>query len=521
MLTKPHNSSPDAALENHNLYSQFSQRFPADRQSSALETPDGTSISYAELDTRSAQMANFLTNLGLQQGDRVTAQIEKSPEGLYLYLGCIRAGYVFHPLNTAYQRAELDYFIGNAEPSVIICDDQFAAVIQSLATNHKVKHCFTLQADGQGTLMDASRDSAPEFKTVENTVDDLAALLYSSGTTGRPKGIELTHGNLVSNATTLVSLWGFTNKDVLLHALPIFHVHGLFIAIGCALMSGAKLLYQPKFDVRQVISALPRATVMMGVPTFYTRLLAEADFGEAHCQSMRLFISGSAPLLEETFEQFAGRSGHRILERYGMSETGMNTSNPLHGERKPGTVGPTLPDVSARVVNEAGVVLATGEVGDLQVKGPNVFRGYWRMPEKTADDFTDDGYFDTGDKACIDADGYVAIVGRAKDMVISGGLNIYPKEVELVMDELDGVLESAIIGVPHSDFGEAVVAVVVLSGNQAEKSQEDQIIASTRNELANYKVPKRVIFVDALPRNTMGKVQKAALRQQYASLFVE
>ncbi len=504
-------------MSNFNLYHQFSQHFPADGDKVAIETRDGSTVSYAELEARSAQMANFLTGLGLVKGDRVTAQIEKSPQGLYLYLGCIRAGFVFHPLNTAYQKSELDYFVGNAEPAAIVCSRPYLAVMSALAASHGVAHVYSLEADGGGSLIDASAHCAREFETVHSGADEMAALLYSSGTTGRPKGIMLSHNNLASNAATLVKLWGFSADDVLLHALPIFHVHGLFVAIGCALMSGAKMLYLPKYDVRQVMSLLPRSTVMMGVPTFYTRLLAETDFCAGTCANMRLFISGSAPLLEETFQQFVERTGHTILERYGMSETSMSTSNPLDGERKAGTVGPTLPGVSARIVDGEGRELPVGEIGDLQVKGPNVFKGYWRMPEKTAEDFTADGFFNTGDKARIDSDGYIAIVGRAKDLVISGGLNVYPKEVELVIDDIPGVLESAVIGVPHPDFGEAVVAVVVTDGSA--EVAEDLVIDIARTELANFKVPKRVVFVDALPRNTMGKVQKAALREQYCQLL--
>jgi len=508
-------------VDNFNLYSQFSQHFPKDgdqiADKVAIETIGGLTISYAELDARSAQMANLLTSLGLQRGDRVTAQIDKSPEGLFLYLGCVRAGFVYHPLNTAYQKAELDYFVGNAEPAVIVCSQPYFAVMSELAGIYGVKHVYSLQAVGSGSLVEACRDCERQFETVINQADDMAALLYSSGTTGRPKGIMLSHHNLASNAITLVEQWGFSVDDVLLHALPIFHVHGLFVAIGCALMSGAKMLYLPKFDVQQVMQCLPQSTVMMGVPTFYTRLLAESAFGTDTCRNMRLFISGSAPLLEETFEQFVERTGHTILERYGMSETSMSTSNPLQGERKAGTVGPTLPGVSARVVDGEGKEVAVGEIGDLQVKGPNVFKGYWRMPEKTAEDFTEDGFFNTGDKARIDADHYVAIVGRAKDMVISGGLNIYPKEVELVIDDIDGVLESAVIGVPHPDFGEAVVAVVI--NEDGAQVSEAQVIEVTKAELANFKVPKRVVFIEALPRNTMGKVQKAALREQFAGLL--
>jgi malonyl-CoA/methylmalonyl-CoA synthetase len=345
--------------------------------------------------------------------------------------------------------------------------------------------------------------------------DDLAALLYSSGTTGRPKGIMLSHGNLADNGKTLVDIWGFGSADRLLHALPVFHVHGLFVAIHCVLLSGASMRWLEKFDAPQVIGLLPECTVMMGVPTFYTRLLAEDSFAADCCTNMRLFISGSAPLLVETFDEFRGRTGHTIIERYGMTETNMNTSNPLQGERRAGTVGLPLPGVDVRVVDDKGEPVPTGETGDLQVRGGNVFQGYWRMPEKTREDFTDDGFFNTGDKATISADGYVAIVGRAKDLIISGGLNIYPKEIEQLLDDVEGVVESAVIGIPHADFGEAVVAVIVpTAGGELD---EQAIIEFSKGKIANFKVPKRVVFVDELPRNAMGKVQKNVLRDRYGS----
>jgi len=500
-----------------NLYSILTGRFPDDRNAVAIETATGRTISFAELESSSARIANLLKSLGLQAGDRVTVQIDKSPEGVFLYLACLRGGLVYHPLNTAYQRAEVDYFLDNAEPTAIVCSAPYLGVMHELASVHNIEHLLTLDGDGSGSLMLQSEPCERYFSTVPRKSEDMAALLYSSGTTGRPKGIMLSHGNLAANALTLVDIWGFSRNDVLLHALPIFHVHGLFVAINCALLSGCKMLYLPGYQAQQVMQYLPTSTVMMGVPTFYTRLLATEGFGHEVCANMRLFISGSAPLLEETFREFEQRTGHTILERYGMSETSMNTSNPLQGERKAGTVGPPLPDVTVRIVDNSGCPLPRGETGDLQVKGPNVFYGYWRMPDKTAEDFTADGFFNTGDKGLIDEDGYVAIVGRAKDMVICGGLNVYPKEVELLIDELPGVLESAVIGLPHPDFGEAVFVVVVPeAGTQLD---EQDIISAAKNTLANFKVPKAVVFLDQLPRNAMGKVQKAALRTQYQNTF--
>ncbi len=501
------------STENDNLYEQFLSTFPEDRETLLLETASGRSYSYADADRESARLANYLGQLGAQAGDRVTVQVEKSPAALWLYLACLRSGLVYHPLNTAYQASELDFFLSDAEPVIVVCSGASVPLFEALAPRAGVRQVLSLEADGSGSLTTAACGCATTFAAVKCQVNDLAALLYSSGTTGRPKGIMLSHGNLASNGHSLVQLWGFTPTDVLLHALPIFHVHGLFVATHCVLLSGARMRWLDKFDAREVSLNLPHCTVMMGVPTYYTRLLAEPGFDRQTCANMRLFISGSAPLLPETFEEFERRTGHRILERYGMTETGMNTSNPLGGERRPGTVGPPLPEVEVRVVDPRGSVLPTGEPGDLQVRGPNVFQGYWRMPEKTREDFTDDGFFNTGDKAEISADGYVSIVGRAKDMIICGGLNVYPREIEQLLDELDGVEESAVIGVPHADFGEAVVAVIVPAAGA--RLDEQGIIEFSRSQLANFKVPKRVFFRDELPRNAMGKVQKNLLRDEY------
>ena len=476
-------------------------------------TSEGASYSYGDAHRESARMANYLLSLGAQPGDRVTVQVEKSPDVLWLYLACLRAGLVYHPLNTAYQASELEYFLGNAEPRIVVCSSESLPLFKSLAEGAGIESILTLDGNGSGSLCSGAADCQDEFETVSREGDDLAALLYSSGTTGRPKGIMLSHRNLAENGNTLVDIWGFSSSDRLLHALPIFHVHGLFVAINCVLLSGCSMRWLEKFDVSQVMGVLPECTVMMGVPTYYTRLLADDRFAADLCSNMRLFISGSAPLLVETFNEFKLRTGHAIIERYGMSETSMNTSNPLRGERRAGTVGLPLPGVEVRVVDESGTALAAGETGDLQVRGANVFQGYWRMPEKTREDFTDDGFFNTGDKACISADGYVSIVGRAKDMVISGGLNIYPKEIEQLLDDLDGVSESAIIGAPHADFGEAVVAIIVPAPEAAIKEQA--VIDYCKAKIANFKVPKRVFFIDELPRNAMGKVQKNLLRERY------
>lgn len=500
-----------------NLYTHFQEQFARHADDELLCTEQDRSYTYSDIDRRSSQFARFLTDLGASPGDRVSVQVEKSPESLCLYLACLRAGLVFHPLNMGYKSGELDYFLDNAEPAVVICDARSESIIRPIADAKGIDHLLTLNADGGGTLSDTASSSPADFTTLRREKDDLAALLYSSGTTGVPKGIMLTHSNLLRNTEALVEAWGFTEADRLLHALPIFHVHGLFVAIGCVLLSGSSMRWLPAYDAQQVIRFLPECTVLMGVPTYYTRLLAEESFTATTAKNARLFISGSAPLLEETFAEFEQRTGQRILERYGMTETNMNSSNPLDGERRPGTVGPPLPGVEIRICDDAGKVVDTGEIGNLQVRGPNVFIGYWKMPEKTAEDFTDDGFFNTGDKGQIDADGYVSIVGRAKDVVITGGLNVYPKEVELFIDDLPGIKESAVIGVPHADFGEAVVAVVVpeTGGDVAEAA----IIESAKENLANFKVPKRVVVVDELPRNTMAKVQKNVLREQYGELF--
>lgn len=505
-------SSTDA-----NLYTHFSKQISAHADKELLCTSDGRSLSYADIDRESGRIARYLTDLGAAPGDRISVQVEKSPECFFLYLACLRAGLVFHPLNPGYKRQELEYFLRDAEPIFVVCDPDDLAELSPIARAAGARHAMTMDANGQGTLCAGASSVDPDFATVAREDTDLAALLYSSGTTGVPKGIMLTHANLLRNTQALVAAWGFTDSDRLLHALPIFHVHGLFVAIGCVMLSGASMRWLPAYDAREVIKYLQECTVLMGVPTYYTRLLNEASFTPEVTKSVRLFISGSAPLLEETFVEFENRTGHKILERYGMTETNMNTSNPLDGERKAGTVGPPLPGVEIRIVDDEGAQLAQGEIGNLQVRGPNVFIGYWKMPDKTAEDIAEDGFFNTGDKGSIDTDGYVTIVGRAKDMVITGGLNVYPKELELFIDDLAGVKESAVIGVPHTDFGEAVVGVVVAA--KGIEPDEQGIISACREQMASFKVPKRVVFVDELPRNTMSKVQKNVLRETYKDLL--
>jgi malonyl-CoA/methylmalonyl-CoA synthetase len=499
-----------------NLYELIHRRVQAAPQRVAIETMNGGRLIYADLDERCARLAGRLARLGVGPGDRVAAQVEKSVANLLLYLACLRLGAVYLPLNTAYTAGELDYFFGDAEPALIVCDPARRAEIAALG-GAAVAQLATLDAHGQGDLVEALDEEPPHTAIAPVADDDLAALLYTSGTTGRAKGAMLTHRNLASNALTLVEAWGFSEADVLLHVLPLYHVHGLFVACNTALLAGARLLFLPRFDATEALEALPRATVMMGVPTYYTRLLAQAGLSAARCGGVRLFVSGSAPLLEQTSRDFEARTGHLILERYGMTETGMNTSNPLHGERRPGTVGLPLPGIEVRVTDEAGRVLGPDEVGVLEVCGPNVFKGYWRMPERTAEEFRADGFFITGDLARIGADGYVSIVGRAKDLIISGGLNVYPKEIESVIDDLEGVVESAVIGVPHPDFGEAVSAIVVPAVGAA--LDEAGVIAAVRARLASFKVPKRVWFAEGLPRNAMGKVQKNALRAQHRDAF--
>ncbi|WP_299846408.1 malonyl-CoA synthase [uncultured Roseovarius sp.] len=474
--------------------------------------PDGPDVTYEGLFRGAEALAAALVGAGLMPGDRVAVQVKKSLEALQLYLGTIMAGGVFLPLNTAYTVSELAYFLSDATPRIIVCDPARMNEISAIAGSATL---LTLAADGTGTLMQAK--GAPGFLAVPRDADDLAAILYTSGTTGRSKGAMLSHANLASNSETLRDTWHFTPDDVLIHALPIFHTHGLFVATNVALLAGASVHFLPGFDADAIINAMPNATALMGVPTFYTRLLDHDGLTHETVSNMRLFISGSAPLLVDTHEKWEARTGHRILERYGMTETNMNTSNPYNGERRAGTVGFPLPGVDLRIMAN-GKEVPKGEIGVLEIRGPNVFQGYWRMPEKTAEELRPDGWFITGDQGFIDERGYVTIVGRAKDMVITGGFNVYPKEVEALIDAIPGVKESAVVGVPHPDFGEAVIAVIVPENKAVTK---DDISTALRTDLAKFKQPKQYLFLPELPRNTMGKVQKKALRDRYAGLFTD
>ncbi len=507
-----------------NLYSALRAGFPADLDSIAIETADGPGAPlhyrWRDLERGSAMIANLLRSLELPAGARVAVQTEKSVEALMLYLAVLRAGFVYLPLNTAYQAAEIDYFIGNAEPSVVVCSQPNFGWISKIAFRAGTQNVFTLNADRSGSLLERAARHSDQHTVVVRRSDDLAAILYTSGTTGRSKGAMLSHGNLLSNAQVLKSYWGWRGDDVLIHALPIFHVHGLFVASHGALLAGAKMIWFSKFDAAAVVARLSEATVFMGVPTLYVRMLAEAALNREQCRGMRLFIAGSAPLLIETFDEWTARTGHTILERYGMSETVMLTSNPYDaadGERRGGTVGFPLPGVGLRVHDEQGRPLPAGEIGGIQVKGPNVFSGYWRMPDKTKEEFTADGWFKTGDVGKVGADGTVSIVGRSKDLIISGGYNVYPAEIEEAINALPGVAESAVVGVPHADFGEAGVAIVVAKPNAP--LHGDTIIGALKASIANFKVPKAVFIVPELPRNTMGKVQKNLLREQHKALF--
>lgn len=482
-----------------------------------LHLPDGRILTHAEFLDMSARIANALTGLELEPGDRVAVQVEKSPEMLALYAACAQAGLIFLPLNTAYTTTELQYFIEDSGAALVVCDTASETGLAPIAQAQNAL-LETLNTGGSGSLMRRALGMLPAFAPVSRAEDDLAAFLYTSGTTGRSKGAMLTQGNLLSNADTLVRQWRFTHDDVLLHALPIFHTHGLFVATNVMLASGGSMIFLPKFDLDDVLRLMTGATTMMGVPTFYTRLLDDERFSKEIAQHMRLFISGSAPLLAETHERFEARTGHRILERYGMTETNMNTSNPYDAERRAGTVGFPLPDVELKVTNpETGETLPLGQIGMIEVRGPNVFSGYWQMPEKTAAELREDGFFITGDLGRVDEDGYVQIVGRGKDLIISGGYNIYPKEIEMVLDDQPGVLESAVIGVPHPDFGETVLGIIVPQPGQS--PDMTAIIASVQSDLARFKHPRKLILMEELPRNTMGKVQKNQLRDRYKDMF--
>ncbi len=519
-------------MSKQNLFAALRTGFPADLDQVAIAVADGPSAgaayTWADLERGSAMLANLLASLGLPEGSRVAVQTEKSVEALMLYLAVLRAGYVFLPLNTAYQAAEIEYFIGNAEPAVVVCAPRSFAWVSRIAFTAGTAHVFTLGDARDGTLLQRAAHHSDRHLPAPRSTDDLAAILYTSGTTGRSKGAMLSHGNLLSNAQALKQYWDWQPGDVLIHALPIFHVHGLFVASHGALLNGSKMIWFGKFDPQACIARMREATVMMGVPTLYVRMLAEPTLTREATARMRLFISGSAPLLVETFDHWIARTGHTLLERYGMSETVMLTSNPCRpadGPRRRGTVGPALPGVTVRAVDysasAAGAPCAAGEIGNIEVRGPNVFAGYWRMPEKTKEEFTTDEqgqqWFKTGDVGKIEADGYVTIVGRSKDLIISGGYNVYPAEIEGFLNDLPGVAESAVVGVPHPDFGEAVVAVVVAQPGTTLDSAALQ--ARIKGQIANFKVPKYLFVVADLPRNAMGKVQKNLLREQHKGLF--
>ncbi|MBN4059798.1 MAG: malonyl-CoA synthase [SAR86 cluster bacterium] len=503
--------------KNANFFLSLQQGIQSSLSKPCIDGPDFPVLSYSELADLTAQAANLLKSLGVKAGARVLVQTQKTPLGIAFYLACLRSGAIYVPLNIAYTADELDYFIEDTEPNLFVCDSTKRKTLEDLFSKHNIPTILEINSSGQGSLLDQLNAFPKQHEIVHVDADDIAVILYTSGTTGKPKGAMLSHDNLNSNAQSLYKIWDWQKDDVLIHALPIFHIHGLFVALHLSLLGGTSMLFLSRFDAGQITQLLPQASVLMGVPTFYTRLLQQDSLNSDLCKNMRLFVSGSAPLLEETSNFFAERSGHRILERYGMSETGMLMSNPLDGEKIPGTVGFALPDVSYRVCDDDGNTLSPGSIGTLHVKGPNIFQGYWRNPEKTKQEFKE-GYFITGDLVNEDSDGRISIVGRNKDLIISGGYNVYPKEVELVMDEFEAISESAVIGVSHPDFGEAVVAVVVQS-NLDQKLDEQEIINNLKNRLAAYKVPKKIFVKDELPRNTMGKVQKNLLRNEYDKLF--
>jgi len=508
-------------MKNENLFAALRAAFPSDLNATAVETDSGLYYTWGDMERATAMLANLLVSLKLPQGARIAVQVEKSVEAMLLYLATLRAGYVFLPLNTAYQSAEIEYFIGNAEPAVVVCSKKNFGWVSKIAFKAGTLNVFTLDDDRTGSLLERAAHCSDKHIVAVKQADDLAAILYTSGTTGRSKGAMLSHGNMLSNALVLKDYWGWRTReeggDVLIHALPIFHVHGLFVALHGALINGSKMIWCAKFEPKFVVKKMPEASVFMGVPTLYVRLLNEPGLDKNAVRNMRLFVAGSAPLLIETFNQWQEKTGHTILERYGMSETAMLTSNPYKGDRRGGTVGFALPGVTLRVQDDDGNVLGVDAIGDIQVKGPNVFKAYWRMPEKTKEEFTADGFFKTGDVGKIDAAGYITIVGRSKDLIISGGYNVYPAEIEGYINDLPGVAESALVGVPHPDFGEVGVAVVIAKPGVT--LQAHTIIASLKSKLANFKIPKQCFVVSELPRNTMGKVQKNLLREQHKTLF--
>lgn len=496
-----------------NFYSVCQQRMgtgPFIRDASGADL-----YNYEDLEFYSARYANHFKELGAQKGDRVLVQVEKSPHNLFIYFACLRSGFVYLPLNTAYQYGELTYFVSDATPALIICDPANESCFKAINgdASSSAAQILTMDKDGKGTVNGDIMRFADTADTVWCDADDTAVILYTSGTTGKPKGAMITHGNLTSNALSLLKTWQWIDSDILLHALPVFHIHGLFVATHLPVLNASPIIFLDKFDADSVIDCLPCSTVYMGVPTHYVRLLDRPSLNSSLCRSMRLFTCGSAPLLPQTFLEFKQRTNHIIVERYGMTETGMNTSNPLNGERKAGTVGLPLEGISVKIINEENQSVTVGETGQLLVKGPNVFKGYWNKPTKTKEEFTNEGYFRTGDLASQDKEGYISIVGRNKDMIITGGLNVYPRELEYVIDEMDEVGESAVIGIPDKDFGEAVIAIIA----GADPSLSEQaVIANMKSRLANFKVAKQVFFVEELPRNTMGKIQKNLLREQFS-----
>ncbi|HWW05262.1 AMP-binding protein [Collimonas sp.] len=497
---------------NANLFATFEAIARDAGDATLIESGNGQTLSYAQMLSLTARYANALRRLGVESGDRVAVQVDKSLQNFCLYLATLRMGAIYLPLNTAYQLNELEYFLQDAAPRLLVCTPANYLAASEMASRNGVAHTLTLAADGSGSLNALIASEADEFATSQMQAEDVAIIIYTSGTTGRPKGAMLTHANLLSNGRALTQLWAFSERDVLLHALPLFHAHGLFIACHCALLSSSRMLFLDKFDAAQVSALLPRATVMVGVPTFYTRLLDQPSFDAASAAHMRLFISGSAPLLAETSREFLQRSGHIVLERYGMTESAIISSNPCSGERRIGSVGQAIAGVEVRIADGDDRPLGCDQVGGIQIRGSGVMKGYWRQPQKTAEEFSADGWFRTGDLGILSSDAYLTIVGRAKDLVISGGYNVYPKEVELAIDALPGVLESAVIGVPDRDFGEAVTAVVV---RQCPDLTSDAVITPLKAQLANYKVPKQVHFIAELPRNAMGKVLKNVLRELY------
>jgi len=501
---------------NKNFYALIESRLSGQPQKICLNCDGGQTINNAQLLEQTARISHFIRSQGIEPGERLVVQVPKSAFAVALYLACLRSGVIYIPLNTSYTAEEVSYFLGDATPRIFVCDPANKGDLVSVADQYSA-NLLTLDGEGSGTLADSVAELEPDSEIAQMSDNDIAVILYTSGTTGRSKGAMLSHRNLASNALHLIDIWSFSDKDVLLHALPIYHVHGLFVALHCALLSNATMNFLAGFDAQKIVGYLPESTVLMGVPTFYTRLLKHPEFNNQVCANMRLFISGSAPLLAETFEEFEQITGHRILERYGMTETGMLVSNPLDGERVAGTVGFPLPEVETRIVDEQRQMVAPGDVGILEVRGPNVFQGYWKMPEKTAEEFKEDGYFITGDLASCDEEGRITLVGRNKDMIISGGLNIYPIEIETCINEMSGIVESAVIGVPHEDFGEGVVAVIVCE--QAGGVSEKQVFETLSSQIARFKQPKKIVFVEKLPRNSMGKVQKNVLRDQYKDLL--